>query len=199
MMGKVKLGYTLALLLLGSSLYSQSNYKMGSDYSFIIRGGSNIRDWSEFVADADGIASVSMEKEGYLNIYEVRILIRASDIKSMGVEGTAMNKRTYETLKADQYPTISFIATTPVGFLAMDGKKHLVETDGILVIAGTRKIISLRPIVSVNTDGNIDIEGDVFLKMSDFGINPPVALFGLLQVKDELTVHFSVRLTPEFN
>ena len=198
-MGKVKLGYTLALLLLGSSLYSQSNYKMGSDYSFIIRGGSNIRDWSEFVADADGIASVSMEKEGYLNIYEVRILIRASDIKSMGVEGTAMNKRTYETLKADQYPTISFIATTPVGFLAMDGKKHLVETDGILVIAGTRKIISLRPIVSVNTDGNIDIEGDVFLKMSDFGINPPVALFGLLQVKDELTVHFSVRLTPEFN
>ncbi|HEX5554279.1 MAG TPA: YceI family protein [Chitinophagaceae bacterium] len=199
MMKKIISVLALALLFFGSPLYSQSNYRMESDYSFIIRGGSNIRDWAESVDDADGIASISMADEGHLDINEVRILIRANEIKSIGVEGTAMNKKTYETLKTNQYPTITFMVTTPVRSLATDGKKHLIETDGILTIAGNRKIIKLHPIISANTDGKIDIEGDVVLKMSDFGIEPPVTLFGLLRVKDGFTVHFRIRLTPDIN
>jgi hypothetical protein len=199
MMKKIRAVFTIALLLLGSPLYSQSNYKMESDYSFIIRGGSNIRDWSESVSDADGIASISMADESHLDINEVRILIRANEIKSIGVEGTAMNKKTYETLKTDQYPTITFMITTPVKFLATDGKKHLVETDGILTVTGNRKIINLHAVISANPEGEINIEGDVFLKMSDFAIEPPVTLFGLLRVKDEFTVHFNIKLTPEIN
>jgi hypothetical protein len=198
-MKNIKAVFTVALLFLGFPLYSQSNYKMESDYSFIIRGGSNIRDWSESVDDADGIASVNMADEGRLDINEVRILIRANEIKSIGVEGTAMNKKTHETLKTSQYPTITFLVTTPVRSLAADGKKHLIETDGILTIAGVRKNIKLRPVLSAGPEGKIAVEGDVFLKMSDFALQPPVTLFGLLRVKDEFTVHFSIRLTPEIN
>lgn len=196
-MNKIKAVFTIALLILGLPLYSQSNYKMESDYSFIIRGGSNIRDWSESVDDADGIASVNMVDEGHLDINEVRILIHSNEIKSIGVEGTAMNKKTYETLKTSQYPTITFMVTTAVRSLAADGKKHLIETDGILTIAGVSKIIKLRPVISAIPEGKIAIEGDVFLKMRDFGLEPPVTLFGLLRVKDEFTVHFEIALAPD--
>jgi hypothetical protein len=198
-MKNIKAVFIIALLFLGLPSYSQSNYKMERDYSFVIRGGSNIRDWSESVDDADGIASVNMADEGRLDINEVRILIRANEIKSIGVEGTAMNKKTYETLKTSQYPTITFIVTTPVRSLTADGKKHLMETDGVLTIVGVRKIIKLHPVISAGPDGKIAVEGDVFLKMSDFGIEPPVTLFGLLRVQDEFTVHFSIKLTPEIN
>lgn len=172
---------------------------MENDYSFIIRGGSNIRDWSESVDDADGIASVSMANETHLDIDEVRILIRANEIKSIGVEGTAMNKKTYETLKTDQYPTITFMVISPVRSVEADGKRHSIEADGTLTIAGISKKIKLHPAISVDGQGKINIEGDVFLKMSDFDIKPPVTLFGLLQVKDDFTVHFKISLIPDIN
>ena len=191
--------FLVSLLLYAVPLFSQSNYRLANDYTFIIRGSSNIRDWSESVDDGDGIASINMVGEKYFDIEEVRILIRANSIKSIGVEGTAMNKKTYETLKTIQYPTITFIVTTPLRSVTANGRKIQVEADGMLTIAGVSKIITLHPTIYADMQGRINVEGDVFLKMSDFDIEPPVTLFGLLRVKDGFTVHFKITLIPDMN
>lgn len=191
--------FLVSLLLYAVPLFSQSNYRLANDYTFIIRGSSNIRDWSESVDDGDGIASINMVGEKYFDIEEVRILIRANSIKSIGVEGTAMNKKTYETLKTIQYPMITFIVTTPLRSVTADGRKMQIQADGMLTIAGVSKIITLHPTIYADMQGRINVEGDVFLKMSDFDIEPPVTLFGLLRVKDGFTVHFKITLIPDMN
>lgn len=197
MISAVKHILTLAILLYGSPLYSQSNYKLAQDYTFIIRGSSNIRDWSEFVEDADGIASVAMADEEHFDIDEVRILIRANSIKSIGVEGTTMNKKTYETLNTVQYPTITYIITSPIKSVITNGKKSQTQADGMLTIAGVSKIVTLHTTISAAKNGKIEVEGNVFIKMSDFNIEPPVTLFGLLRVTDNLTVYFKITLIPD--
>lgn len=196
---KLKNILVFGLLLYGAPLHGQSNYIMAGDHSFIIRGSSNIRDWSESANDADGIASISITDEKHFDIDEVRILIRANQIKSMDVEGNVMNKKIYETLKAGQYPTITFIVISTARSVAMDGEKHFIEARGILKIAGVSRIIRLHPAISAEEPEKINIEGDAFLKMSDFDIKPPFALFGLLRVNDDLTVHFKISLIPDFN
>ena len=187
-----------ALLLYAFPLYSQSNYTLADDYTFVIRGSSNIRDWSESVDDVDGIANINIVDERHFDVEEVRILVRSSSIKSIGVEGTAMNKKTYETLKTIQYPMITFIVTTPLRSVAANGRKIRIQADGMLTIAGVSKIITLHPTI-YGRQGKINVEGDVFLKMSEFDIEPPVALFGLLRVKDSFTVHFKITLIPDMN
>lgn len=188
-----------AILLYGFLSYSQSNYKLADDYTFIIRGSSNIRDWSQSVDEVDGIAGITMPDEAHFDIDEISILIRANAIKSIGVEGTAMNRKTYETLKTTQYPTITFTATEPVNSIPANGKKSQMQAEGMLTIAGTSKKIILHPTVSADRNGRITVKGDVFLKMSDFNIDPPVTLFGLLRVTDHFAVHFKITLVPGTN
>lgn len=189
----------VVLLLYGSPLYSQSNYGMADGYSVIIRGGSNIRDWAESAEEVSGIASINWIDDLHFDISEVRILISANAIKSMGVEGNIMNKKTYETLKTDQYPSITFMVTSPVKSVVADGKKRFVEASGGLTIAGITKVTSLHSIISADRQGRVNIEGNLFLKMSDFGIEPPVTLFGLLSLKDSVTVDYKMSLIPDKN
>jgi len=179
--------------------YGQSNYEMAADYSFIISGSSNIRDWMESADDADGIASITRIDDLHFDINEVRILIRTNAIKSIGVEGNAMNKKTYETLKTDRYPTIIFMITSPVRPVVADGKKRFIEAAGMLTVAGVTKVIRIHPTIWADQQGRITTEGDVFLKMSDFAIDPPTTLFGLLNVRDDITVHFKMSLVPADN
>lgn len=196
MINKLKNGLILIWLLYSIPLYSQSNYNMDESYTFLIQGSSNIRDWMEFVEEVDGVANIIRLDSMHFDIHEVKILIRVNSIKSMGVEGTAMNKKTYETLKADQYPVINFMILSPVRPVVVIGKKHFIETKGLLTVAGITKTIRLHPTILITKEGKVSVEGHVFLKISDFGIDPPVTLFGLLRVKDEVFVHFNVNLVP---
>jgi hypothetical protein len=199
MTNRLKLFVILALLFAGrvDDLRGQSNYQMADDRSFIIQGSSNIRDWAESADDADGIASVSRADNTHFDINEVRILVRADGIKSIGVEGTAMNKKTYQTLKSDRYPVITFMITSPIRSIQADGKKRLIEVTGTLIILGVSRVVQLHPFISADSRGTINVEGEIFLKMSDFNIEVPVTLFGLLHVKDDIAVHFKVSLIPD--
>ncbi|TAN14263.1 MAG: YceI family protein [Chitinophagaceae bacterium] len=189
--------FLIPALIYGTVLsYCQSNYRIANDYSFTILGSSNIRDWLESVDDVDGIASITGRDDTYLDINEVRILIRTNSIKSVGIEGNAMNKKTYETLKTVKYPVITFITTSPILHFPVDGKKHFIEVTGMLTIAGMNRIIKFHPALSADRQGKVYIEGQVFLKMTDFALEPPVTLFGTLKVKDDIAVQFKMNLIP---
>lgn len=188
-----------ALLFTGkvNGLRGQSNYEMADDRSFIIRGSSNIRDWAESADDAEGVASVVRSDDTHFDVNEVRIQVRTDGIRSIGVEGTAMNKKTYQTLRSEEYPVITFMVTSPIRSLPADGKKRLIDVPGTLNIAGVSRTVQLHPLISADSRGVINVEGDIFLRMSDFNIEAPVTLFGLLRVKDDIAVHFKISLLPD--
>lgn len=195
MLKELKIILVLIILLNKIPCQAQSNYKVTSD-SFTIYGSSNIRDWAATIEEVDGVASITKADEFHYDIHEVRILIHTSSIKSIGVEGDAMNKKIYETLKTGRYPAISFMTTSALKSIPADGKEYFIEATGILTVAGVSKVVRIHSVISTVKPERITAEGNVLLKMSDFDIDPPTTLFGLLRVKDDISIHFKISLLP---
>ena len=75
-----------------------------------------------------------------------------------------------------------------------DGSK--LSTNGNLTLAGVTRQIQMDVNVEETSEG-IRYTGSVPLKMSDFEIRPPTAMFGALRTGDEVTVGFDVVFVPQ--
>lgn len=107
----------------------------------------------------------------------------------------AINKDLLETLKADQYPKI-ILELCSLTFLeaASDTDWQKVKAETFLTIAGTTRTMNM--LVKAKELGNnkYKIKSSEELKLTDFGIEPPTALLGLVKVKDEMTLHLDLEV-----
>jgi len=63
---------------------------------------------------------------------------------------------------------------------------------GHLYVAGEGRDLQFQVSGTDTGDGALRILGRVTIKMTDFGIQPPTAMLGLLKSKDEVTIHFDL-------
>ena len=103
-------------------------------------------------------------------------------------EGSMMDKNTYKALKADEHPQITFALITPIK--AVPPGTHTIAAKVNLTIAGVTKAVDMSVTSVAAAHGNIEFEGSKAIKMTDYGIKPPVALFGTMKTGDEITIHF---------
>ena len=68
-----------------------------------------------------------------------------------------------------------------------------VRADMECMIKGVRRRYSVTIKEARFTDDVLIIVGVLDLKMSDFGIEPPTAMFGMIKVYDELSIDFNLR------
>jgi polyisoprenoid-binding protein YceI len=179
----------IALILTASHLFGQTNYVLNKDYKLTINGGSNLHDWTENVEKAAVNASVTWNSNGTFTLNGLTVVVYVQSIKSS--EGGVMNGKTYKALKSDSYPTISFTLTAPLQ--VSQGGTTVVAT-GNLNIAGVTRGVTIHAKVNSTANNNITIEGAVPLRMSEFGIDPPNALFGALKVSNNVTIQFKTNL-----
>ena len=179
----------IALILTASHLFGQTNYFLNKDYKLTINGGSNLHDWTENVEKAAVNASVTWNSNGTFTLNGLTVVVYVQSIKSS--EGGVMNGKTYKALKSDSYPTISFTLTAPLQ--VSQGGTTVVAT-GNLNIAGVTRGVTIHAKVNSTANNNITIEGAVPLRMSEFGIDPPNALFGALKVSNNVTIQFKTNL-----
>ena len=99
-----------------------------------------------------------------------------------------MDKNTYKALKADDHPEITFVLTTPVK--AIPAGVHAIAAKINLTIAGVTRAIDMSVTATSQAHGNIEFEGSKAIKMTDYGVKPPVALLGTMRTRDEITIHF---------
>ncbi len=125
-------------------------------------------------------------RKGGLSMLVVKIPTRS--LKSP--EGGMMNSALYQNLKADANPDISFkLASYHV--VGGQGSKLDIEATGALSVAGHEKDVTLD--AEGQVDGSkIHITGEKALKMTDFGINPPVMMFGAIKTADKVVIHYDL-------
>jgi len=104
------------------------------------------------------------------------------------------NKHLFETLDATNQPAISFSLADYVVDRSEPGSN--VRMEGVLRIAGQERVLILHGNVSRNTAGQLILRGQREIDMRAFGIKPPRRFFGLLRVRNEVTVHFEVVVRP---
>src|SRR5712691_12614242 len=107
-----------------------------------------------------------------------------------------MDRDMRRALAADRYPAIEFRFIELRGVIEHDIDRNVYEAtiSGELWMAGARREIELRVVARRVTRDRFRIQAEMPLRMSDFGVMPPTALFGMVKAHDELTVRFDLIL-----
>lgn len=191
----------------------------------VIQGSSTVRDWSCRTNQVDGrfrFATARPQLIQFLNRYQantnsgtipssvnlpvsrppivkVRIPIRSFDC---GRE--AMNEDMYQALKADSHPDISYLfygvdgVNGPVG--STSEQFELMTTGGV-ALGGEANTITFPVSIKRVDELSFVARGTMDLKMKEFGVTPPTALFGLIKAYNKISISFRLHVsgdtTPE--
>lgn len=115
-------------------------------------------------------------------------------VRSLKCGHDRMDGNLYKAMKADEHPSIAY--TLGHYELLPDGTRDSVtlRTTGSLTIAGTARAITMDVRASRLPEGNIVRgTGRIQLRMTSFGIQPPVVMLGMLKTGDQITVAFDLR------
>jgi polyisoprenoid-binding protein YceI len=115
-------------------------------------------------------------------------------VHSLDCGRRAMNEDLFEALKVDAHPTIQFdLERVDVLERAGGGDgPYRLGIMGALTIAGVERSIEVEAVGEAVGAGRGRAYGRKSLLMSDFGVDPPVAMLGLIRVQDEIEVHFDL-------
>lgn len=177
----------LGLFITINNLMAQDNYSL-STQTVTINGTSNLHKWNERVENLSGKGDIKQAFDKSISIQTLNIVVPVNSIKS---DESGMISKTYKALKGDRFPEITLTLTEPVANIPFGANAYSALAKGRLTIAGvTRSIIIPVKITVDKDDKKIIIDGAQQIKMTDYGIDPPTALLGMLKTGDIVTINF---------
>lgn len=182
-----------AIMLLPYIGSAQDTYRIRS-HEITIEGTSNLMSWTAEVEEASGRFQITLEDSKIVAVETADLTIDAESIE--GSEGRRMNSKIYESLNTDQHPDINFVLRDVLSLAENPGTARITSR-GVLTVAGVSRVIELFAIGRVLPGGDIELSGEHNLKMTDFRIKPPTAMFGALRTGDEVDLHFRIVLGKE--
>jgi polyisoprenoid-binding protein YceI len=176
-------------LILNTALSGQTvNKYLIERNEMIIKGTSNLHDWEMDAKNVKGNMEADIKDNKILSINSLALDIDVNSIKS---GKSLMDKKTYNALKSEFYPEIRF-NLSGITDMTDNEKGQLLTAKGVLSIAGINKSIRIKTLGSMNNNGELSFKGSKSLKMSDFNVEPPTAIFGTLKTGDEVVIEFEV-------
>lgn len=172
----------------------KNKFTLSKDYIVNIHGTSNLKKWDEKVGSVSGTGLVSWNSDGTFNLEEINIKMEVNSIKSD--MGATMNNHTFKALKGDENPQIIFALSTPVKSIPMKSGEF-ITAKGNLTIAGVTKLIDIKVKIIISEKKKLAFEGSKIINMTQYGIDPPTALFGTLKTGDIITLDFKTIFTSE--
>jgi len=179
---------TLILLIFCSSVVTDAvqKYTLNKQSSSLeVLGTSTLHDWEIEAEEMDGTAAISLE-----NGLDVSDLTFKVVVKSLKSGKSGMDKNTWSALEYKDHPNISYKLTNVEGVTSA-GSTYKLSTTGKLTIAGTSKTVKIPVEAKVNS-GQVNFNGEIDFKMTDFEVDPPTALMGTIKTGDEITIKFNV-------
>ena len=181
----------LLVLLSPQVIMAQSIYKLtpNKNAKVIVNGKSNVHDWE--------MTSTGIESQGVFKFNSKDELIGLSVFnftvlaKSLKSGKSSMDSRTYKSIKADEFPKISY-KLTYAEVTMVQANKYSIQTTGLLTIAGKTQSISMKVMALVNADQSISCHGAEKLMLTDYGIEPPSFMLGAMKVGNDLIIKFDL-------
>lgn len=191
--------HSLKFLLMLLAFCSQANaqvvdLKIDEESTMLIAGTSTLQDWSSDVTKINGTVSLNdrVYRKGVKKgdkIEAVAISVPVLSIKSP--RGATMEQKIYNALKSETNPDIKFTLTeNEVTTVAKDS--FLLETKGILEIAGKSKPVTVVVTGKKVADSSFSFEGSHKINMKEYEIEPPTAMFGQIVTGEEVEISFKL-------
>lgn len=186
---KYLLASAICLTLIQNSVLGQQQFKSVSSASkLIVSGTSTVHDWEMEAENFDCEVNMSVNDNSITAINNIDFSCPVESIKS---DNKIMDNKTYKALNSNKYPEINFRLANPG---TLDSERNKLSIDGILTINNKEKEVSIPFNFEKNSQEQISVKGEIPLKMSDFGIDPPTAMLGTLKTGDEITVSWEILL-----
>ncbi len=179
-------------------------YRLEPSSRLWLEGTATIGDFTCSTARMEGMAvlqEIHVEKNDSLRSVPVHNEVRVSMcVRSFDCGNHAMNEDMYEAMKSDSFPTIEFelIDATLASDTGSADSVRDINTIGKLTIAGITKTVPMSIAIRQSSPERFIITGSKALSMTDFGITPPTALWGIIKTNDRLTVNFQLTAIREF-
>ena len=188
--------FGLMLCLIGTpAATSQTRVALADDSRLWIDGSSSVNTFTctAGTVEGSGVFHASRPSDTLPAEVEVRVPVRRFDCGK-----ARMNSDLYDALRAEAHAHIRFRLdeaawTAPTA----EDDAYDLHITGRLTIAGTERPVALTAQGRQRPDGAYGATGSLPLRMSDFGIDPPSALFGLIKAHDDITVRFDLVATPQ--
>jgi polyisoprenoid-binding protein YceI len=180
----------LAVAVFGGLVLLQAAPAAGqqSAVEFTVSGTSTIRGWTCTVSGTAAVTRGSSDPAPGFDT-GVQTATLTVPVKAFECPNEEMMEHLFDAMKPDQHPEITF---------QLDGyeaSRQGAETSGALTILGVTHAMTF-PISLSPSGGGVEIEGDIRLDMTTFGVEPPVVMLGLLRVRPEIRIEFTGVVVP---
>jgi len=179
---------SLFLLLIYAETYAQNLKLSNAQSSLQVYGTSNLHNWEVTADNLFGEGIFDYKSDKLLSIKKLSFNVISRGLKG---EKKGMDKKILNTLQVTKYKIITFLFKDLVAVKYIEPKKIKAEIIGNLTIADSTNEISLNLDLVLNKN-SIRIKGNKTVKMSDYNLKAPTALFGFIKTKDSVEVKFDV-------
>lgn len=185
------IGSFLVMVFTANTTFAQT-YNVNNAASKVkVEGTSNVHDWEMTAENLQGSMKVQMTDGQLVQIDDIKFTVVAESLKS-GKGG--MDKNAYKAINTDKHKTITYQLQKVNNLDCTSKSSCKVTTTGALTIAGTKKNVEIIFDAKVSGD-KIVLSGEKKIKMSEFNVDPPKAMFGTITTGDDLDIKFEVAYT----
>lgn len=158
------------------------------DNKAVISGTSSLHDWESDIQNFTSDFHLVKEGTSVRGVDNLSFTLIVRDIRS---DNSLMDRKTYDALKAVEFPQIKFLGTGVSG-LTSQGEKFSGNVKGKLTLAGQTRDIEVPFTGTLIDNNNLDITANAEVSFSNFGIKPPTAMMGALKTGDKVNVSFNL-------
>ena len=192
--------FTQATLLTGTGKDEKKRYTILKSSKLLLKGTTNVNTFSCLCEDRFPPQTLEVESAGKQTKFRNARLKMTT--RKFNCQNTKMERDLYKALQAGEYPFISveLLETSydPEHFKNGNADRWSeVQAKVKLTITNVSKEQIIDAKAKSAGSNKIALRGEKSLKMSEFGIEPPEALFGLIKVDDLITFHFDLDIAIE--
>jgi hypothetical protein len=190
----------MKLWILITLFFPIATFAQSSDYSIwevsgsskvIVEGASNVNEFQCATANYRGTDLLRKSSLPGISSYRLSGKIEM-EVRSFDCENRMMTRDLRETLKAEEYPKITIellsliIPENPVNGQKVSGKADIT-------LAGNSRTFDITWTLILDRDF-MRLKGTQDFKFTQFNLNPPSKMMGMVQVKNDIVVDFDLSM-----
>ncbi len=176
-----------ALLLVAGDARQATEFAVESGSRFWIDGNATTGPYSCEATNVQGQARVLHAPGKVVGLVAV-------PVESFDCGISRMNRDMRTALRSDRHPAIRFeLQEAGVAEQVADAASWVeVRAVGLLAMAGAEQLVGIRAEGRRLQDGRVQVRGSHAFRMTDFGIEPPTGLLGLVRAHDNVVARFDI-------
>jgi hypothetical protein len=170
-------------------------YEIDEQSSLYIEGSSNVNRFDCALKDqfSKAEAHVTFAEGGRIMLFDMATLTLRT--AGLDCDNEMMNEDLLKTMKADQYPyiTVSLKSAKVIeGSLDNIGESARLKAEALFTITHVRRTVILDVKAWRMSENQFRFTSSASLRMTDYDIEPPSVLFGLIKVRDKISLKFDL-------